>query len=1066
MLTIAHDYLNRRVHIDETASSLEYFCPVCGAPLVTKKGEVRRHHFAHRPSHHCSDTWQGTYTDSEWHFGWQERYPRENRERTLELDQVRHRADIIVGRTVVEFQRSQLSPQSFNERNDFYGSLGYKVLWVYDLRDLYESGVIRARDDDPLWFTWENPRQSFNAYDLTTGMADLFFQLREDDGDVCIVRVHSRLESGFEEFSIQEWMTARRFLEFTGMRNGSCPPPCLNPLETNEDYLRFKGRYSIVLDSQQERAVQVVDGACLLLAVPGSGKTTVMVDRLGYLTLERGIPPECIVALTYGRAAANEMRERFAQQFGDEQLANRIKFCTINSLANGIYKEWCGKSPKRRYRKPLKDSELKQRLRKICREVIKEYVPESTVIEFATTISWAKNSLVDDELILAYASEDSTFREVYTKYSACLRDDARMDFDDQMRFAKFALEHDEHLIRKWRNRYSYWCVDEAQDTSALQHALIKLLSVGARGVFMVGDEDQCIYGYRGACPEEMLNFKFTYDNALVLKMENNYRSGKEIVNAASTFVGKCTGRFEKNMVSKRKDGSSVKVVDAPSRLEQYDAACQIIRSRGNGRTVAVIYRDNETGIPLVDRLLREGIPFQLLSKASTFFTSPVVRDIRAFMSLANDPYDTRSFRKIYKKARCDIAEFDVDHTCRNVRRGTRTVCEALFKQMSTFRKDQRKKEKGARNAREFRGLMEDIASLPPADAIDRIMWTGYGDSLDERNTHRIGLLKLIASHEESAASFLARLEDLDKALGDDSSHRKPRPVVLSTAHSSKGREFNGVVILDAVDGVFPSVQIDSFTRSKDAASDYQEERRLFYVAMTRARDELILIRPVGEQTPFIDEVKPRLVPESQVVTPCVHANDQRNRGGMKSDSGGERREYEKVTNRAALRRLPDTKVLPPTSSRYDVTTWNVIEQGYNWRYVSNGDMDAMVSNGFYGRCIDMVVDLEAGVLLETCDHLGELSYGYTEYNLCICVIKAQKVGSAMVTQDDWGTVVINVGGENSAEILRYISALLSFGVKLSMTYLEAWGSMTGRLVQSLLPDGRGIELSSERLNTY
>lgn len=168
MLTFALGPKDVRVHVDDMASNMDYFCPTCGSPVIPRKGEVRRHHFAHKGGGSCADGWSRSYDGSEWHHLWQERIPKENQEVTLALGQIRHRADVLAGTTVVEFQRSTLTSEQFNDRNTFYQDLGYKVVWLYDLRDTFREGGMRKepREDGDLLFSWDNPRKAFRAYDL------------------------------------------------------------------------------------------------------------------------------------------------------------------------------------------------------------------------------------------------------------------------------------------------------------------------------------------------------------------------------------------------------------------------------------------------------------------------------------------------------------------------------------------------------------------------------------------------------------------------------------------------------------------------------------------------------------------------------------------------------------------------------------------------------------------------------------------------------------------------------------------------------------------------------------
>ena len=327
-MLFASDYNDNRVHIDETHSNQEYYCPYCGAPLITKKGDVRQHHFAHKQNHVCSDTWAHSspsgYDVSPWHNEWQSLFPKENQEVKLVLGDTKHRADILIDRTVVEFQHSIMPVAAFDNRNNFYFNLGYKVVWLFDLSDLYENGQLTYRGEaDFLVFSWKNPKKAFNSYDIQSGCIDLFFQL-SDSEDACIVRVRNVSQDGFEQFSTSQFISKDDFLNYVGLKNGVCLPPCRDDLDQNQQYQLFKKRYNINLNKQQERALQAVEGSNLLLAVPGSGKTTVLVARLGHMVINKGISPENILAITYNNSAADEMRKRFSALFGESIVPELI----------------------------------------------------------------------------------------------------------------------------------------------------------------------------------------------------------------------------------------------------------------------------------------------------------------------------------------------------------------------------------------------------------------------------------------------------------------------------------------------------------------------------------------------------------------------------------------------------------------------------------------------------------------------------------------------------------------------------------------------------------------------
>ena len=237
-MQFAVDKDNNRVWIDDTNSNQTYFCPYCGTVLITRKGEIRRHHFAHQSLNKCTDSWvrNSKYDESGWHYDWQNEFPADNREIKLEQGKIKHRADVIIDHTVIEFQHSLLSESDFNERNNFYYDLGYKVIWFFDLSDLYESKKISftaARNG--LAHSWKNPKKYFNAFDVETGAIDLFFQIGKSDKS--IVQVTHVSESGFARFETTFLMSKADFLVYVGLKctirkNGTAVPlhRCAVPL--------------------------------------------------------------------------------------------------------------------------------------------------------------------------------------------------------------------------------------------------------------------------------------------------------------------------------------------------------------------------------------------------------------------------------------------------------------------------------------------------------------------------------------------------------------------------------------------------------------------------------------------------------------------------------------------------------------------------------------------------------------------------------------------------------------------------------------------------------------------
>lgn len=326
---ITFDKEQKRISINDAVQGDTFFCPICLERLFVKAGTERARHFSHYPKCECNDGWNGQYDMSEWHYEWQNRFPADNQEVVIQWDDIRHRADVLVDRIVAEFQHSPLSAGKFNDRNVFYhNNIGCKVVWLYDMREDYESGQLKEKNDNI--FSWSKPRSTFRKYNLRAGAIDLFFQISDDNE--CILQIHEFYE-GF--FQIKQRFTKEAFLSYIGLTDGKCLPPLHIDINIDEEYHRFSEKFNIVLNLQQQRAVQAVSGANLMIAVPGSGKTTVMVARMGYMIYCKGIAPENILAITYTKSATNDIKQRFAQKF-DKNIADRLNIRTINSLCEQI----------------------------------------------------------------------------------------------------------------------------------------------------------------------------------------------------------------------------------------------------------------------------------------------------------------------------------------------------------------------------------------------------------------------------------------------------------------------------------------------------------------------------------------------------------------------------------------------------------------------------------------------------------------------------------------------------------------------------------------------------------
>ncbi len=602
------------------------------------------------------------------------------------------------------------------------------------------------------------------------------------------------------------------------------------------NYQEFKDKYNIKLNKQQEAAVQTIDGPCLLLAVPGSGKTTVLVTRLGYMIFSKNINPSNILTLTYTVAATHDMKDRFVQKFGDSVP---VEFRTINGISAKIidyYSKVAGREPFDLI------TDEKERLRLITRlyqDTTGRYPAESDTKDVSTKITYIKNMLLTEEEIREMEKEiDYPLFEIYSGYNRRMREEKKMDYDDQMLYAYNILKSSPDALSFFQNRYKYICVDEAQDTSKIQHILIKLLAGKRDNLFMVGDEDQSIYGFRAAYPAALLNFGKEHPGAKILLMEENFRSNKNIVDAADCFIQKNRLRYKKTLKATRESASPVSKLQVKGRRGQYEHLLKMVQE--SSEETAILYRDNESIIPVIDLFERNNIPFRIKNAELSFFTHRVVVDIVNILKFALDPTDTDLFMNIYYKLSLYIPKREAEALCMLCKRNN----VSIFKAVS----DVKFSNPGMKmNLIKLREDCRVISKLKPDEAVGYIKnIMGYGNYLSRSHISdsKIFTIKEVFRRCSDIPSAINRLGEISRIIMENDSESN---LILSTIHSSKGLEYKNVYIIDVIDGVFPDAK-DSMTE------EYEEQRRIFYVGITRAKDNLYLFR-TGEPSRFIDEMK-------------------------------------------------------------------------------------------------------------------------------------------------------------------------------------------------------------------
>lgn len=597
------------------------------------------------------------------------------------------------------------------------------------------------------------------------------------------------------------------------------------------DYKEFCAKYHVRLNDQQSTAVQRVNGATLLLAVPGSGKTTVIVARTGYLLHVVGIDPRNILTITFTKAAAREMKERFIKKFGE---VNGLvpHFSTINSFCLSVIKT-CAREKHITIPELVPNNE--PIIRDIARTMMRDYPSDSTIKSLAQSIGKVKNELMENEQIKQIEEEGIDFYEFYLKYKAHLTDNGLMDFDDQLLMANELLDTYPDILARAKKQYRYISLDEAQDTSLVQHRIVQKL-VGKDGnIFMVGDEDQSIYGSRGAYPEALLSFESDYNNASIIYMETNFRSDQKIVLAANQFIKRNKERHDKNMHPNSTEEGKISFVPLQDMKSQPHMVFDAIRKAlaAKDHTLAILYRNNYSAIPIINLLQKAGLGVRTRDAAGIFLTNFVVSDILTFFHFAKDQTNLQLFRQLYYKLGLYLKSSVVQSIEETM---ARQPCRSALIPLTHYGRI-------SAQSRQILRYMDELPKMSPLDGIDSILWNiGYMDNwlqrkIDEGASEsslmlKVNILKLVAMEYKTVDEFLTAIDRIRDYQGDPDSN-----VTLSTIHSSKGLEFDQVVLVDVFNGVLPTI---SNTKEE---KDEEEEARLFYVGATRAKHQLDIVVP-------------------------------------------------------------------------------------------------------------------------------------------------------------------------------------------------------------------------------
>ncbi|SHJ06077.1 ATP-dependent helicase [Desulfosporosinus lacus] len=598
------------------------------------------------------------------------------------------------------------------------------------------------------------------------------------------------------------------------------------------------------LTTQQKGAVIHDQGPLLLLAVPGAGKTTVLTVRIAYLIRVKRVDPRAILCLTFGRAAAKEMRERYLERFGvkadtENQTNKEIKFSTIHSFAYEVVRSAFRQRDTRfEIIEEQKGAESKTGvLRRIYEKHNASAITDEQLEGLQNIICYVKNTLRQPEEFKK--ADIKNFPLIYNDYEEYKRNSQPrlIDYDDMLSIAFQELNENTKCLEAYRKRFDYILTDESQDTSLLQHKIIEIVVKPKGNIFAVGDDDQSIFGFRAAEPEYLLNFEQTYPGAKILRMEQNFRSTPQIVDAARGFIRSNKLRFDKEMFTKNPAGDILRIEHFTGIREQYQFLVHELRSKKDLSKIGVLYRNNLSAICLAEELSRANIPFYMREAGKQkFFSHWVINDILNFLRFSFSDKSLPILEKIWSKLNCHIRKQQLDYL--KQRAIDRSIFEILAEQPEVTSK--RKNE-----YLELKKQFKVLNILPPAKAIRFIRSQLEYDKAIERICDSLGfseeyigslldILISIAQNEPAIVEFAKRLTLLEEQMKVSYKNKHSNAVTLSTMHSAKGLEWERVYLLDLVEGVIPE------NDQRGQKELLEEERRLFYVGMTRAQQHLTL----------------------------------------------------------------------------------------------------------------------------------------------------------------------------------------------------------------------------------
>ena len=584
----------------------------------------------------------------------------------------------------------------------------------------------------------------------------------------------------------------------------------------------------MIYNDSQKKAVMHTTGPMMVLAGPGSGKTAVITGRTCQLVTS-GISASRILVVTFTRAAAKEMKERYLKAMG--KTSTQVTFGTFHGVFYAILRHTYRMSGNN----ILSEEEKKRLMRELVNHYARDLEEEDLEENLAREISTVKNNQIPLEHYYSACMPQEKFREIYEAYEKWRKENKKLDFDDLMVQCKRLFLERPEVLRAWQQKFQYILVDEFQDINQLQYDIVKMLAAPQNNLFIVGDDDQSIYAFRGAKPEIMMHFPKDFPTVRTELLSCNYRSTKKIVEAAGRVISCNKNRFKKKIHTENEEGKPlcIKEFDTQKQEEIYVKDC-ILKAYQKGcpyEEMAILYRTNSGARFLVETLMEYQIPFQMRDMMPNIYEHWIARNIISYIKLAMGDRSRKEFLQIMNRpnryiSRAALEDSQVSfEALRWYYEGKDWLCDRIDK------------------------LEEDLyllKNMTPYGAINYIRkGIGYDEYLKDYAAYRKlkadDFYEILEELAESAKGYktypewFTHIEEYTQNLKEQAKNQpvQRQGVIISTLHSIKGLEFDKVFLMDVNEGTIPY-------HKAATDSDIEEERRLFYVGMTRARKELSL----------------------------------------------------------------------------------------------------------------------------------------------------------------------------------------------------------------------------------